>query len=90
MGSITSPTSSPRRPFAVRRGTRSVTAVTVAALALAACSAGDGGGSQPDPQASYSQDQVVSALNSVAVDGQKLSAEPVDEDGADSQMEDLG
>lgn len=90
MGSITSPTSLPRRPFAVRRGTRSVTALAVAAMVLTACSAGGGGGgSEPDPQASYTQDQVVSALNSVEVDGQKLSAEPVDEDNADSQMENL-
>lgn len=90
MGSITTPTSLPRKPFAWRRGTRSMTALAVAALALTACSSGGGGAeSEPDPQASYSQDQVVSALNSVEVDGQKLSAEPMDEDNADSQMEDL-
>lgn len=32
---------------------------------------------------------MVRALNSVEVDGRKLSAEPMDEDNADSQMEDL-
>lgn len=90
MGSITTPTSLPRKPFALRRSTRSLTAVAVAALALTACSAGSGGGeSEPDPQASYSQDQVVSALNSVEVDGQKLSAEPMDKESAGNQMAEL-
>ncbi|MBD2762634.1 hypothetical protein IEE91_09015 [Kocuria sp. cx-455] len=90
MGSTTTPTFSSRRPFVVRHGARSVTAVAVAALALTACSAGGGGGGdEPDPQASYSQDQVVSALNSVEVEGQTLSAEPMDGENAGSQMEDL-
>lgn len=72
-----------------RRGVRSAAAVAIAALALTACSSGGGGGDEPKPDASYSQDQLVNALNSVEVDSQTLSAEPLNKESAGTQMDDI-
>lgn len=88
MGSSTAtPVTYPRTISTRRRGLRSAAAVAVAALALTACSSD--GGNDPDPEASYSQDQLVTALNSVEVDGQTLSAQTMDQEDAGTQMDDL-
>ena len=87
MGSTITPMSFSRATSTRSRVARSVTAVAVAALALTACSSG--GGDEPGPEASYSQDQVVSALNSVEVEGETLSAETMDKNDAGSQVEEL-
>lgn len=87
MGSTMTPMSSSRTSSTRSRVARSAAAVAVAALGLTACSSG--GGNEPEPEASYSQDQVVSALNSVEVDGETLSAETMNQDDAGSQVEEL-
>ena len=88
MGSTTAtPGTFPREKSAPRRGLRSAAAVAVAALALTACTSE--GGTEPDPEASYSQDQLVTALNSVEIDGQTLSAQTMDEGDAGTQVDEL-
>lgn len=88
MGSkTTTPASFSRIQSPRRRGARAAAAVAITALALTACSSG--GGNEPDPEASYSQDQLITALNSVEVDGQTLTAEAMDQESAGTQMDDI-
>lgn len=69
------------------RRARTAAAVAVAAWALTACASG--GGDAPDPQASYSQDQLIAALNTVEVGDQTLSAQALDQDTAGTQVQEL-